>query len=231
MTRIPSSSQPPLGGGKVALLTGGLVVLVVAVVAAGGLLARKVQPADPPAAAAPAESVTASPTAPIVVPSRNPRQQPDVDRGTGIARGVFVEVADGWQPETPSYMMMRATSFERGASVTFSVSQQPMPSRPLLRPDAEAFAELDQISGLEVGAVRSMPAPNLNIVEAASVAFTGRRTMDDITYSLSGECIRLRGAPAVNDVSASICWAAYVQDIDTVRPEVQQMIASLARSI
>lgn len=226
-----TQEQPPLGGGKVALLTGGLVVLVVAVVAAGGLLAQKVEPADPPAAAAPVESVTASPTAPIVVPSRNPRRQPDLDRGRPIANGVFVEVADGWQPETPGYSVMRATSFDRGASVTFSVSERPMPSRPLLRPDAEAFAEVYQLSGVRIGAVRSVPPPNLNTFDAAAVSFTARRTWDGVTYSLVGECVRLRGRPAINDVSASICWAANVQDEDTVRPEVQQMIGSLTGSI
>lgn len=76
-----------------------------------------------------------------------------------------------------------------------------------------------------------MPPPNLNTFDAAAVHFTARRTWDGITYSLVGECVRLRGLPAVHDVSASICWAANVQDQDTVRPEVQQMIASLTGSI
>jgi hypothetical protein len=127
--------------------------------------------------------------------------------------------------------VMRATSFGRGASVTFSVSTRPMPSRPLLRPDAVAFAEVYQFSGLRIGAVRSVPPPNLNTFDAAAVSFTARRTWDGVTYSLVGECVRLRGLPAVNDVSASICWAANVQDQDTVRPEVQQMTASLTGSI
>jgi hypothetical protein len=76
-----------------------------------------------------------------------------------------------------------------------------------------------------------IPPPNRNIVEAASISFTGRRRQDDVTYSLTGECVRLRGAPETNDVSISVCWAAYVQDLGTVRPEVQRMIASAARSI
>jgi hypothetical protein len=71
--------QGPLSGGKVALLTGGFVVLVIAVVAAGGLLVPKAEPADQPAADAPVEMVTVSPTAPAVTPSRNPRKQPDVE--------------------------------------------------------------------------------------------------------------------------------------------------------
>ncbi|MGW6197152.1 hypothetical protein ACWF0M_13495 [Kribbella sp. NPDC055110] len=60
---------------------------------------------------------------------------------------------------------------------------------------------------------------------------TGRRRQDDVTYSLAGECVRLRGAPETNDVSISVCWAAYVQDLGAVRPEVRQMIATAARSI
>jgi hypothetical protein len=216
----------PVSGPKVVLLAGGLVVLMVGVLAAAGALAR---PADAPAAAAP--TATEVVTAPAVTPSRNPRRQPDIDRGIPLARGVFVEVAEGWRHQTPGYMTMRAISFDRGASATFSVSQHPVASAPLLRPDAEAFTELDDLYGVRFGAVRSLPPPNRNIVEAASLGFTGRRTVDDVTYSLSGECVRLRGAPAVNDVSVSICWAAYVQDLDTVRPEVKQMIGSVAGSI
>jgi hypothetical protein len=52
-----------------------------------------------------------------------------------------------------------------------------------------------------------------------------------VTYSLAGECVRLRGAPRTNDISISVCWAANVQDLGTVRPEVQQMIASAAQSV
>jgi hypothetical protein len=229
--QTPLGHQAPLSGGKVVLLTGGFVMLVLAVIAAAGLLVRTAEPADSPAAAAPVESLTVSPTAPGVTPSRNPRRQPDIDRGTPISFGIYVEIAEGWDRETAYGSMMRATSFGRGASLTISLSRHPLPGGPLLRPDAEGFAGSDQIDGVKLGAVRSLPPPNLNIVEAASISFTGRRTVDDITYSLSGECVRLRGAPAVNDVSASICWAAYVQDLDTVRPEARQMIASLARSI
>jgi len=43
--------------------------------------------------------------------------------------------------------------------------------------------------------------------------------------------VRLRGVPTVNDISLSVCWAAYGQDLDTVRVEVQQMIQSAAGSI
>ncbi|GAB2678814.1 hypothetical protein [Kribbella swartbergensis] len=218
----------PISGPKVALLTGGLVVLLVGVFVAAGALVR---PGDQPAVAAPAEVVTVSPTAPAVTPSRNPRRQPDVDRGIPLASGVFVQVAEGWRHQTPGLMTMRAISFDRGASATFSLSQHPVSSGPLIRPDAEAFTELDDLYGVRFGAVRSLPPPNRNIVEAVSLGFTGRRTVDDVTYSLSGECTRLRGAPAINDVSVSICWAAYVQDLDTVRPEIKQMIGSVAGSI
>ena len=106
-----------------------------------------------------------------------------------------------------------------------------MPSRPLLRPDAEAFADTEQLYGLRAGQVRTLPPPNRNIVEAAAISFTGRRRADGATYSLTGECTRLRGAPETNDVSIGICWVAHVQDLDTVRPEVQRMLASVARSV
>jgi hypothetical protein len=225
-----SPQQSPLSGLKTALLTGGFVVLVLAVFAVGGLLAGKAESADRPAAGPPAESVAVSPTAPAVTPSRNPRRQPDTDRGTAIAFGVYVEIAAGWDQETTYGTMARATSFDRGASLTVSLSQHPVSGSQLLRLDAEAFAQPDQIHGVKLGAVRSLPPPNLNIVEAAAISFTGRRTMDDITYSLSGECVRLLGG-AVNDVSVSICWAGDVRDLDTVRPEARQMIASLAGSI
>ena len=144
--------------------------------------------------------------------------------------GIFVEVADGWT-ETTDYLGLALRSWDRGAALVIYVFTNPLPSRPLLRSDATSFAEKQGIYGFRAGPVRDLPLPNLNVVEAASISFTGRRRMDDATYSLSGECTRLRGAPETNDVSVSICWTAYVQDLDTVRAEVQQMIGSLAGSI
>jgi hypothetical protein len=234
-----SLEQSPSGGARVALLSGGLVVLMLAVFAGAGILARK---ADHGTAVASQGPMTPSPTAsetpatvapkvPEVTPSRNPRRQPDVDSGTSVDSGVFVEIAKGWAHAKNGSAGIRATSFERGAVVLFSVGSNPMPSLPLLRTDAMAFADGEGIYGLRTGRVRKLPLPNPNVVEAASVGFTGRRKEGDATYSLGGECVRLRGVPTVNDISLSVCWAAYGQDLDTVRVEVQQMIQSAAGSI
>jgi hypothetical protein len=165
-----------------------------------------------------------------VVPSRNHRREPDVDRGTPLQRGVFVEIAEGWTLAETDYLGVRATSDGRG-DVAFYLSPRPVGSAPLLRPDAEAFADTKGLFGVHVGAVKWLPAPNLNIVEAASISFTGRHTFDQTTYIYNGECTRLRGAPTVNDVSISICFLAYPEVLDAVRAEVRQMIASVARSI
>jgi hypothetical protein len=233
-----SLQQGPASGRRVALLAGGLAVLLVGLFAAAGQLARKVEPTEslaaapttPPATAAPTTpSAKAVPTAPAVTPSSNSRRQQDVDRGISLHYGLFVEVAKGWTRVSP--FDAGWVSWDRGAAAFFSVSLHPLPSRPLLRSDATSFAKTQDIYGFRAAPVRTLPLPNLNVVEAASISFTGRRRMDDATYSLSGECVRLRGDAAVNDVSLSICWAAYVQDLDTVRPEVRQMISSAAGSI
>jgi hypothetical protein len=226
-----SLEQSPVGGGKVALLTGGLVVVMLAVFAGAGVLARNAGD-TPVASQTPTEKpATAVPKAPEVTPSRNPRRQPDIDSGTSLDSGVFVQIAKGWTPRKPDGLSIRAVSDELGAVAVFSVTPNPMPSVPLLHPDAKAFADYEGIYGLRVGRPRKLPLPNLNVVEAASVGFTGRRKEGDATYSLTGECVRLRGAPTVNDISLSVCYAAYAQDLDAVRVEVQQMIQSAARSI
>jgi len=226
--------QSPAGGGRVALLTAALVLLQVAVFAGGGVVVRKLEPSAAPVPTTTAAQVaprTTEPSAPEVTPSRNPRRQPDVDRGTLVDHDVFVQVADGWTPMRSDHLGLRLQSWDRGAAADFYVNANPMPSAPLLRVDAETFAEFQDIYGFRAGRVRTLPLPNPNLVEAASIAFTGRRRMDGGTYSLSGECVRLRGVPETNDVSLSICWVAYVQDLDTVRAEVQQMIASAAGSV
>jgi hypothetical protein len=217
--------QRPPGGARIAVLAVGLVLMVVGLFAGAGLLVRKDEPPAPVA-------VSTRPVATAVTPSRNPRREPDVDRGMPLDHGVYVEVADGWAPMSSDYLGIRLTSWERGAAAYFYLSARPMRSSPLLRPDAQAFAELQEIYAFQAGRVRKLPPPNLNIVEAAAISFTGRRRQSDgATYSLTGECVRLRGAAATNDVSVSVCWAAHIQDLETVRPEVQQMIASAARSI
>jgi hypothetical protein len=226
--------QTPASGRTSALLMGGLAVLLVGVFTVGGLLAQRVEPASQTLAAAPsAPPVAPSTTAPqpTVTPSRNPRRQPDVDRGKPIDHGVYVEIAPGWTTAFEFTFELDLVSWDRGAAATFYVQTRPLPSRPLILPDAAAFAEHQLLHGYKPGRPRVLPVPNPNIVEAVSVSFTGRRRMDEVTYSLYGECVRLRGDPETNDVSLSVCWAAYVQDLETVRPEVQRMIASAARSI
>lgn len=237
--------QTPVGGRTSALLMGALAVLLVGVFIAGGLLAQRVQPRSQTLTAAPSttptdsttptQSTTPAPSAtasqPAATPYRDPRRQPDVDRGRPIDSGVYVEIAGGWKLAFEFTYELDLVSWDRGAAMTFYVQTHPLPSMPLLLPDAAAFAQSQLLHGYRAGRPRVLPRPNPNIVEAASVSFTGRRRMDGVTYSLYGECVRLRGAPDTNDVSLSVCWSAYVQDLGTVRPEVQRMIASAARSI
>jgi hypothetical protein len=231
--------QSPVSGTKVGLMVGGLVVLVVAAFAGAGFLVPDPGPsASRPSATAPATTAPATATAtpdsvqatPTVQPSRNHRREPDADRGTPIDHGVWVEIAKGWQKESTDYLGLRMYT-DRGSAAAFYISTNPVGSGPLLRPDAEAFADTHRLHGVQVGAVTWLPAPNLNIIEAGRISFTGRQTIDQATYSFGGECTRLRGAPAVNDVSVSICFVAYQEDLDAVRAEVRQMVASVARSI
>ena len=229
---LAPKDQSPVSGTRIALLVGGLVVLVLALFAGAGALVR--QPDAAPAVQATPTAPTApaaTPTASEVIPSRNPRREPDLDAGTPIDHGVFVEIAKGWTQIRSDYLGVRVSSYERGAIAYFYVVTNPVTSLPLLRPDAEAFAETQDLRDVRYGRGETVPPPNLNVVEAARISFTGRRTEDDVVYSLAGECLRLRGAPKVNDVSVSICFAAYVQDLDTVRVEVRQMTGTLARSI
>ncbi|RZT15466.1 hypothetical protein EV649_6259 [Kribbella sp. VKM Ac-2569] len=228
------SQQNPASGRAVALLTAALAVLLVGVfMLASQLTHQQVRAASP-------EKTTLKPTrpkatahepAPSVTPSRNPRREADVDRGTPLGQGVFVEVANGWTTVHSFTNGLEVTSWDRGADATFSLSPRPMPSLPLMLPAAKAFADEQAIYGFQAGRARALPPPNGNILEAVSIGFTGRLRQDDVTYSLAGECVRLRGAPKTNDVSISVCWAAYVQDLGTVRAEVQRMIGSAARSI
>jgi hypothetical protein len=235
--------QSPVSGTKVGLMVGGLVVLVVAAFAGAGFLVPDPGPsASRPSATAPATTAptptpttaTATPDSveatPTVQPSRNHRREPDADRGTPIDHGVWVEIAKGWQKESTDYLGLRVYT-DAGSAAAFYISTNPVGSGPLLRPDAEAFADTHRLHGVQVGAVTWLPAPNLNIIEAGRISFTGRQTIDQATYSFGGECTRLRGAPAVNDVSVSICFVAYQEDLDAVRAEVRQMVASVARSI
>jgi hypothetical protein len=208
---------------RITLLSGGLAALLVGLFAVVGHLTPNTEPET--------RAELKEPRAPRVTPSRNPRRAPDVDRGTPVQRGVFAQVADGWTKVQSYGFTLNLVSWDRGAAFSLVGSERPVTSVPLLRPDALAFAEMQQLYAVRTGPVRAVPLPNRNLVEAAVIGFTGRRKMDDLTYSLSGECVRLRGAPDTNDVSLSICWSAYVQDLETVRPEVQQMINSIARSV
>jgi hypothetical protein len=225
-----SMQQSPVGRGRAALMTGGLVVLTLGVFAGADLLVRDAGSADRPAVASSTVPELVAPNAPVVTPSRNPRRQPDVDRGTPLDRGVFVLVAKGWREISPDYLGIEVTSDGRGKAA-FYLSTRPVESAAVLPVDASAFAEGEGLHGVRVGAVRRLPVPNPNLSEAGRVGFTGRRTVDGVTYSVVGDCTRLRGAPSVNDVSVSICFMAYVPEDAAVRAEVRRMTASVAQSI
>jgi hypothetical protein len=226
--------QKPASGRTVILLTTGLAVLLVGVfLLAGQLTHEQVRAASPEQTARKPTrpKATATEPAPSVTPSRNPRREADVDRGTPLGHGVFVDVANGWTTVHSFTYGLEVASRDRGADAVFSLSAQPMPSLPLMVPAAKTFADEQAIYGFRAGRARPLPPPNANILEAVSIGFTGRLRQDDVTYSLAGECVRLRGVPETNDVSVSVCWAAYVQDLGTVRAEVRRMIASAASSI
>lgn len=208
---------------RVVVLSGGLAAVLVGLFAVVGQLLPR---AEPEAA------VRFNDPRPVqVTPSRKPRREPDVDRGTPVSNGVFVDVPDGWKRVSMGGFTLGLVSWGRGAAFVLTGSTHPVTSVPLLRPDAEGFAQTMQLYGVQVDRVRTLPVPNRNVVEVVAISFTGLRKMDGLTYSLSGECVRLRGAPDTNDISLSLCWSAYVQDLGTVRPEVQRMIASVALSV
>jgi hypothetical protein len=96
-----SLEQSPVGGAKVALVTGGLVVVMLAVFAGAGVLARKAEDTPVASQTPAAKPATAAPKAPEVTPSHNPRRQPDIDSGTSLDSGVFVDIAKGWTQGKP----------------------------------------------------------------------------------------------------------------------------------
>jgi hypothetical protein len=160
-----------------------------------------------------------------VVPSRNPRRDPEVDGGVPINYGVFIEIPEGWERE--SFNGVRVTSEGRGAA-QITVSNHPVPTAGLLGPDAETFADMMVLDNLKLGAEQQIPPPNLNTFDAARISFTSQYVEDGVTYRFAGACTRFRGLPAVNDVSVSVCYFAYAENLDAVRAEVT---ASIARSI
>ncbi|WP_112248077.1 hypothetical protein [Kribbella monticola] len=196
-----------------------------AVLVVGGLIVRYAGAEH--SAIEPAPSVTSG-TPAEVVPSRNPRRDPDVDRGTPINYGVFVEIPRGWTRQSVEGILV--TSPGRGAAQVFVVNH-PVPSAGLLRPDVEAFADTMELENLKIGTVRQIPPPNLNVSEAFVVSFTSHYTEDGVTYQLSGDCTRLRGLASINDVSVSLCYVAQGEYLDAVRAEVTAMSGSVARSI
>ncbi|QNE20398.1 hypothetical protein F1D05_23935 [Kribbella qitaiheensis] len=214
------SPQTKLLGAAVAfavLVVGGLIIRY-----AGSSTEQTEQTADTPTPSA--QSVPPA----EVVPSRNPRRDPDVDAGTPINYGVFVTIPEGW--ERDSFNGIRVTSRGRGAA-QITVSNHPVPTAGLLRPDAETFTDMMVLENLKLGAEQQIPAPNLNTFDAARISFTSHYVEDGVTYRFAGDCTRFRGLPAVNDVSVSICYFAYAEDLDAVRAEVTAMTGSVARSI
>lgn len=197
-----------------------MTVLVV-----GGLIVRYAGPSDERALTPSATSVTPA----EVIPSRNPRRDPDVDRGIPINYGVFIEIPFTWRRESADGVLV--TSLGRGAA-QFFVSNHPVASAGLLRPDVQGFADTAGLEAVKLGSVQQLPPPNFNIGEAVQISFTSSYTDDDsVIQQLSGACTRFRGVAAINNVSVSICYVSRSAVLDAVRAEVAAMTASVARSI
>jgi hypothetical protein len=200
-----------------------------AVLLVGGLLIRYAGTPAERASDAPTPPATTSVTPAEVVPSRNPRQDPDVDRGTPINYGVFVEVPLTWGPESVDGVVV--SSLGRGVAAFF-VSNHPVASTGLLRSDVQGFADTAAIGAVKFGAVRQLPLPNRNISEAVQLSYTSSYTDDDgVLQPIVGACTRFRGVATINDVSVSICYASRSAALDVVRADVAAMTASVARSI
>jgi hypothetical protein len=219
----PSPTTKLIAGGTVfaLLVVGGLIIRY-----AGAPAERA---SDPPTQTVSAPTPAAQPSsAAEVIPSKNPRRDPEVDGGVPINYGVFVEIPEGWERE--SFNGVRVTSTGRGGA-QITVSNHPVQTAGLLVPDAATFAEMMVLDNLELGVEQKTFAPNLNTFDAATISFTSHYVEDGVTYRFAGACARFRGLPAVNDVSVSICYFGYAESLDAVRGEVAKMTASIARSI
>lgn len=198
----------------------------------GALIIRYAGPSSDHTAGPQPTASTTTPTQPAsaaeVVPSKNPRRDPEVDGGVPINYGVFIEIPPGWQRE--SFNGARVISPGRG-SAQITLSNHPVQSAGLLVPDATTFADMMVLDNLKLGAERKTLAPNLNTFDAATISFTSHYVEDGMTYRFAGACTRFRGLPTINDVSVSICYYAYAESLDAVRAEVAKMTASIARSI
>jgi hypothetical protein len=215
----PLSSTTKLLGAAVAF-----TVLLV-----GGLIVRYSGSPSEQAANAPTPTPEAASVTPAeVVPSKNPRRDPEVDAGVPINYGVFVEIPEGWERE--SFNGVRVTSTGRGAA-QITVSNHPVPTTGLLVADAQAFASMMVLDNLVLGPEQQTSAPNLNSFDAAVISFTSHYVEDGVTYRFAGGCKRFRGLPAVNDVSVSVCYFAFAESLDAVRAEVTAMTGSVAGSI
>ncbi len=206
----------------------------VAVLLVGALIIRYAgtpaeRASDPPTQTVSSPTTATQPSrAAEVVPSKNPRRDPEVDGGVPINYGVFIEIPAGWQRE--SFNGARVTSPGRGAA-QITLSNHPVQTAGLLVPDARTFAEMMVLDNLELGVEQKAFAPNLNTFDAATISFTAHYVEDGVTYRFAGACTRFRGLPAVNDVSVSICYFAFAESLAAVRGEVAKMTASIARSI
>ena len=221
MPLSPTTKLLGAAGAVAVLLVGGLIIRY------AGSSSSSDQTVSGPAPTTPTLTAQSSRAA-EVVPSKNPRRDPEVDGGVPINYGVFVEIPQGWQRE--SFNGARVTSPGRGAA-QITLSNHPVQTAGLLVPDARTFAEMMVLDNLELGVEQKTLAPNLNTFDAAAISFTSHYVEDGVTYRFAGACTRFRGLPAVNDVSVSICYYAFAESLDAVRAEVAKMTASIARSI
>jgi hypothetical protein len=102
-------------------------------------------------------------------------------------------------------------------------NRTPQPSLPAI--------EADHLTGVQMGAVKTLRSAYSNIASQAELSFSRRFKQNGVSMSLVGRCTTMTGVVSIHRATVTLCVEARKDNSDAAFRDATRMLASVARSI
>jgi cytoskeletal protein RodZ len=195
-----------------------------------GLSQPSPEPSDDPT---PSDEPTEPPTSepvPSPTPTEKVRTLKDIDKGLQVYDDVYVELAGGWRKFRGTKYSVTLGAQGRGVAVVL-VSPIGYPAASAVPSVVRTMIEVDHLTGVQKGPVKTLRPANSNIASQAQMTFSGRYKQNGGTVSLTGRCTTMTGVESIHNVTVTLCVEARKDDPSATFRDATRMLASVARSI
>ncbi|GAB2678822.1 hypothetical protein [Kribbella swartbergensis] len=188
-------------------------------------------PTEPPTES-PTEPPTYTPSEPVPTPTpERTRTLRDIDQGVQVYDDVYVKPAGGWRKYRQTKYTVTLGSQSKFGVLAVVVQPVGYPAETAVASVAQGMIDVDKLTGVKKGAVKTLRPANSNIAGQAQLEFSGRFRQNGVTVSLKGRCTAMTGVESIHNVTVTVCVEARRDSTAAAFGDATRMLTSVARSI